>query len=181
MFEILMKVNNVLNELTSDYLAIEDEDINDVIENASLVCNSQLKCFDFYIVKNKPLSTQRWKPKWKPTELFKPKPGTSSKKLLSSPSSLLILIWEQFSSTYVSTVIYVLPYDLLLCVVYEYRWGRDNFSYYCETEGHLKVRSREDIETPPLTFEKQNRLKRIQYVNTFYNVIITLLLTSLPS
>ena len=59
MFEILMKVNNVLNELTSDYLAIEDEDINDVIENASLVCNSQLKCFDFYIVKNKPLSTQR--------------------------------------------------------------------------------------------------------------------------
>ena len=54
-----MKVNNVLNELTSDYLAIEDEDINDVIENASLVCNSQLKCFDFYIVKNKPLSTQR--------------------------------------------------------------------------------------------------------------------------
>ena len=59
MFEILVKVNNVLNELTSDYLAIEDKDINDVIENASLVCNSQLKCFDFYIVKNKPLSTQR--------------------------------------------------------------------------------------------------------------------------
>ena len=59
MFEILVKVNNVLNELTSDYLAIEDEDINDVIENASLVCNSQLKCFDFYIKKNKPLSTQR--------------------------------------------------------------------------------------------------------------------------
>lgn len=32
MFEILMKLNNVLNELKSDYLAIEDEDINDVIK-----------------------------------------------------------------------------------------------------------------------------------------------------
>ena len=73
------------------------------------------------------------------------------------------------------------PYDLVSGVVYEYTCGRCNSSYYGETERHLKVRSGEHVGISPLTFKKTNRLKRVRYVTTFYSVIITLLLMSLPS
>ena len=39
-------------------------------------------------------------------------------------------------------------------MVYEYRCGRWNSSYYSETERHLKVRSGEHIGITPLTFNK---------------------------
>ena len=35
-----------MNELKSDYLVWQDEEIEDVIENASLVYDNQLKVFD---------------------------------------------------------------------------------------------------------------------------------------
>ena len=41
-----------MNELKSDYLVWQSEEIEDVIENASLVYNNQLKVFDD-ILKNK--------------------------------------------------------------------------------------------------------------------------------
>ena len=41
MFKRFIEFNNVINELKIDYLAGEDEDIDNVIENASLVCDNQ--------------------------------------------------------------------------------------------------------------------------------------------
>ena len=46
------------------------------------------------------------------------------------------------------------PYDFMLCVVYEYMHGRCNSSYYGETERQSKVRSGEHIGISPLTFKK---------------------------
>ena len=46
------------------------------------------------------------------------------------------------------------PYDFVLCVVYEYMHGRCNSSYYGETERQSKVRSGEHIGISPLTFKK---------------------------
>ena len=43
--------NNEINELKRDYMAGQDEQVDDVIENASLVYNIQLKFFDDYILK----------------------------------------------------------------------------------------------------------------------------------
>ena len=73
------------------------------------------------------------------------------------------------------------PYNLVSGVVYVYMCGRCNSFYYGETETHLKVRSGKHTGISLLTFKKRNHLKRVQYVTTFYNVIITLLLMSLPS
>ena len=47
-----------------------------------------------------------------------------------------------------------LPFDLVSGVVYRYTCGRCNSTYYGETDGHLKVRSREHTELSPLTFKK---------------------------
>ena len=47
-----MMFNNEINELKSDYLAGQDEEIDDVIQNVLLVYNNQLKFFG-YILKNK--------------------------------------------------------------------------------------------------------------------------------
>ena len=46
-------------------------------------------------------------------------------------------------------------YGLVSGVVYEYMCGRCNYSYYVETERHLKVRSGEHIGISPLTFKKK--------------------------
>ena len=45
MYKTFNEFNNEINELKSDYLAGQDEDINDVIENASIVYNNQLNFF----------------------------------------------------------------------------------------------------------------------------------------
>ena len=37
MYKMLNELNNEINELKSDYLARQDKEIDDVIENASLV------------------------------------------------------------------------------------------------------------------------------------------------
>ena len=71
------------------------------------------------------------------------------------------------------------PYDLVSGVVYEYTCGRSNSSYYGKAERPLKVRSCKYIGISPLS-KKRNRLKGTRYVTIFYNVIITLLLMSLP-
>ena len=47
-----------------------------------------------------------------------------------------------------------LPYDLVSCVVYKFQCGKCNFSYYGESDRHLKVRSGEHIGISPLTFKK---------------------------
>ena len=48
-----------------------------------------------------------------------------------------------------------LPYDLLSCIVYKFKGGRFNSSYYGETYRYLEVRSGEHILVfPPLTFKK---------------------------
>ena len=47
------EIYKVLSELKSDYLAGQDEEIDDVTENASLVYNNELKFFDDYIINNK--------------------------------------------------------------------------------------------------------------------------------
>ena len=53
MYKMLNEFNNEINELKSDYQAEQDEEIDDIIENASLVYNNQLKFFDDNILKNK--------------------------------------------------------------------------------------------------------------------------------
>ena len=45
MYKMFNEFNNEINELKSDYLAGQDEKINDVIENASIVYNNQLIFF----------------------------------------------------------------------------------------------------------------------------------------
>ena len=47
-----------------------------------------------------------------------------------------------------------LPFDSVSGVVYKYRCGRCNSSYYGGTDRHLKVRSAEHIGILPLTFRK---------------------------
>ena len=44
-------------------------------------------------------------------------------------------------------------------MVYEYVCGRCNYSYYGETERHLKVRSGKHIGISPLTFKKRKPSK----------------------
>ena len=50
---MVIEFNNEINELKSNYLVGQDEEIDDVIENTSLVYENQLKSFDDYILKNK--------------------------------------------------------------------------------------------------------------------------------
>ena len=45
--------NNKINKLKGDYLAGQDKEIEDVLGNASLVYNNQLKLLDQFIYKNK--------------------------------------------------------------------------------------------------------------------------------
>ena len=45
---MLNEFNIVINELKSDYLTRQDEEIDDVIENASIVYNNELIFFDKY-------------------------------------------------------------------------------------------------------------------------------------
>ena len=59
MQKILKEFKNKINKLKNNYLVSQDEEIHDVIENALLVNNNQLKFFDDYILKNKPLSTSK--------------------------------------------------------------------------------------------------------------------------
>ena len=69
MYKMCNEFNNEKNELNSDYLAGQDEEIDGVIENAWLVYNNQLKLLDDYMLKNK----QRTSTKQIPLEkLFKP-------------------------------------------------------------------------------------------------------------
>ena len=42
MYKLFNEFNNEINELKSDYLAGQDEEIDDVIENALIVLNNQL-------------------------------------------------------------------------------------------------------------------------------------------
>ena len=42
MYKLFNEFNNEINELKSDYLAGQDEEIDDVIENALIVYNNQL-------------------------------------------------------------------------------------------------------------------------------------------
>ena len=53
MYKMCNEFNNQKNELNSDYLTGQDEEIDGVIENAWLVYNNQLKLLDDYILKNK--------------------------------------------------------------------------------------------------------------------------------
>ena len=53
MYKMLNELNNEINELKSDCLARQEEDIDDVIQNALLVYKNQLKFFDAYILKSK--------------------------------------------------------------------------------------------------------------------------------
>ena len=53
MYEMFNEFNNEINELKSDYLTRQDEEIDDVTENASLVYKNQLKFFDNYILQDK--------------------------------------------------------------------------------------------------------------------------------
>ena len=53
MFEMLNEFSNEINELKSDYFAGKNEEIDDIIENTSLVYNNQLRFFDDYILKYK--------------------------------------------------------------------------------------------------------------------------------
>ena len=54
-----------------------------------------------------------------------------------------------------------LPSDLVSGVVYKYTCSRCNYTYYGETDRHLKVRSGERIRTSPLTFKKVKPSKEI--------------------
>ena len=56
---MLKEFKNEINKLKSNYLVSQDEEIHDVTENALLVYNNQLKFFDDYILKKKPLSTSK--------------------------------------------------------------------------------------------------------------------------
>ena len=47
-YKMLTEFNIVINELKSDYLTRQDEEIDDVIENASIVYNNELIFFDKY-------------------------------------------------------------------------------------------------------------------------------------
>ena len=49
MYEMLNEFNNEINESKSDYLARQDEEIDDVIEIASIVFNNQLNFLKTYI------------------------------------------------------------------------------------------------------------------------------------
>ena len=69
MYKMCNEFNNQKNELNSDYLTGQDEEIDGVIESAWLVYNNQLKLLDDYMLKNK----QRTSTKQIPLEkLFKP-------------------------------------------------------------------------------------------------------------
>ena len=63
MYSMLNEFNTEINELKSDYLAGQYEEIDDVIENVSLVYNNQLKCFDDYILKDKQKTPAKQIPK----------------------------------------------------------------------------------------------------------------------
>ena len=52
MYKMLNEFNIEVNELKSDYLAGQDEKIDDAIENTSLVYNNQSQFFDDYILKD---------------------------------------------------------------------------------------------------------------------------------
>ena len=47
-YKMLNEFHNEINELKSDYLARHDEDIDDVIENTSIVYNNQLNFLKIY-------------------------------------------------------------------------------------------------------------------------------------
>ena len=69
MYKMCNEFNNQKNELNSDYLTGQDEEIDGVIESAWLVYNNQLKLLDDYMLKHK----QRTSTKQIPLEkLFKP-------------------------------------------------------------------------------------------------------------
>ena len=51
---MLNEFNNDINELKNDYLTGQDEEIDDIIENASIVYNCQLNFFNKHIEKHKP-------------------------------------------------------------------------------------------------------------------------------
>ena len=53
MYKMLNEFNNEINKLKSGYLAGQNEEIDDVMENASVVYNNQLNFFEKYIEKNK--------------------------------------------------------------------------------------------------------------------------------
>ena len=78
---MLNEFKNEINELKSDYLAGQDEEIDEIAENASLVCNNQLKFFDDYILKNKQRTPTKRISTYK---LFKP--GSSSPLSIRFPS-----------------------------------------------------------------------------------------------
>ena len=52
-YKMLNQLNNEVNELETVYLVGQDEEVGDVIENASLVYNNQLKLFDDHILNDK--------------------------------------------------------------------------------------------------------------------------------
>ena len=47
-YKMLNEFHNEINELKSDYLARHDKDIDDVIENTSIVYNNQLNFLKIY-------------------------------------------------------------------------------------------------------------------------------------
>ena len=53
MYKILNDFNNEINELKGDYLAGREKEIDDILENISLVYSNQLKLFNDYIIINK--------------------------------------------------------------------------------------------------------------------------------
>ena len=89
-YKMLNEFNNEINEIKNDYLAGQDEEIDDVTKYASLVYNNQLNFFDEYILKNK-TSPPRTLTKRKSAEkLIKSKPRLLSEKRFSSSPSLSI-------------------------------------------------------------------------------------------
>ena len=53
MYKMLNDFNNEINELKGDYLAGREKEIDDILENISLVYSNQLKLFNDYIIINK--------------------------------------------------------------------------------------------------------------------------------
>ena len=65
------------------------------------------------------------------------------------------------------------PYGLMSKVVYKYRCGRCNSSYYSEMDSHLRVRAGEHISLSPLTFKHCKLQRKVQFVTICYSVIMT--------
>ena len=96
---MLNEFKNEINELKSGYLAGQDEEIDDVTENTSTVCNNQLNFFQKYIEKDKPgLSSIRFPSQETIAERMKLRRQKAHDEDLSDMPPLLVFsvsLWEK--------------------------------------------------------------------------------------